>query len=189
MSYKIRTLTPITSWIVLSRNIHTCPHRRLLFGPSHPSKVPSLAWYFPSKYLAFWDSIPTPQYFRCIPCMQGLVWLYCIFCNCTSMCTHFLITCILKENSVVHVHIKRQLSCPCPELSCPCELSMDVMVLMIPFPRFSCLRAWNISGKELHDNLSPQHFHHLCQWKRSNLGNCQLHDFKHEGLGKITTVQ
>ena len=72
------------------------------------------------------------------------------------------------------------------------QLSVDVKVLMISFPRLSCLcfvlTARNNSGEEVHDKMAAIFLSSL-QMECSNSGDCSLHDFKHEGLAKITTVQ
>ena len=42
-----------------------------------------------------------------------------------------------------------------------------------------------LQGKNYITKWLP-YFGLLCKWRRSNSGDCQLHDFKHAGLAKIT---
>ena len=77
----------------------------------------------------------------------------------------------------------------CPLLTCRRKLinllSIDVKILMISFPRLSCLvlswRHVTIRVKKYRTN--GRHIFVVYS------GDCSLHDFKHEGLAKITAVQ
>ena len=60
---------------------------------------------------------------------------------------------------------------------------------MIPFPRLFCLilfRGHVTFWEKNYITKWPPYFGVLCKWRCSNSGGCQLHDFKHEGLAKIT---
>ena len=69
------------------------------------------------------------------------------------------------------------------------QLSIDVKVLMISFPRFFCpVLSWGRVTLQEKNYITkwPPYFGLLCKWRRSNSGDTRLHDFKHEGLAKIT---